>query len=160
MRKAGRTVERRLRLRLDILRQAEDELRALLSEVDGLTGRGIDPTGGRRQQGAASDRTARQAARLAAARTRVERCRAWIVLYNDVSRTLGDGYDGHVFDLTIGDGLSDLAASRKLGCDRYRVIRSRKDTMQLCVVMAVERGLVRISSKDGRREAEGHEPQA
>ena len=144
-----RKTERLLRLREKRLNQAREELDALRQEADGMRGRGSDPTGDRRQQNATGDRVGRSAMRLVEAERRMASALAWARLAEDLSRELGPGFEGVVFDLSFTEGMSDAMIARKTGKSRQAIRRARDEIVTQAAFMALDRRLLTL--KDGSR---------
>ena len=134
-----RRAEKLLLSRWERLRKAEEQLAEAQASV-GLRGKGFDaapsaPSG-------FGDPTGRQAMRLAEARRRFERAREWVRLGWDIGQSLGDSFEGRVFDGCYTDGLTEAAMARREDCSRAKVKHAREQIIQMAAVLAAERGLL------------------
>ena len=147
-----RTAERRLRARQTALEDARTAWAEAVDEATSITGPLANTDGGSRG-GRISDRTARGADRLAAARERLETVRAWEAVFTRVERDFPpDSPEGRVMALCLvafrkeGETwaapvmtLADLA--RAEGVDRQTIARRKEIILDRTAYYAAEAGL-------------------
>lgn len=139
-----RKAERWLRSCRERAERAQEVFDETAAELDGL--KSGEPSAGR-QRNAVSDPTQRAALRLEEARRRLEYCRAWVHLQEQLYVLLPDGFTGTVFASVYLDGMTDMDVARRNGRSRQAVRRERDRICQAAVILAVQKGLLRVRTE-------------
>lgn len=135
--------ERWLRVCRERAKRAQEQFDEVSAELDGMTTG--DGSGGR-QKNAVSDPTQRAALRLEEARRRLSYCLAWVQLQEQLYVLLEEGFTRQVFAAVYLDGSTDMDVARLFGRSRQAVRRERDRICQTAVILAVQRGLMRLKT--------------
>lgn len=135
--------ERWLRVCRARAKKAQELFDEVSAELDGMT---TGESAGGRQKNAVSDPTQRAALRLEEARRRLSYCLAWVQLQEQLYVLVEDGFARKVFAAVYLDGSTDMDVARLYGRSRQAVRRERDRICQTAVILAVQRGLMRVKT--------------
>lgn len=137
--------DRCLRQREARCREAREAFEEACARADvhgaGLNKTGIMPKGG------VHDPTPEAAMELEKTRRRYAYWQGWQRIAEDIQRSLGFSFTAIVFLSVYTDGMKDADVARQNGRSRQAVRRERDRICTVAVLMAVQRGLIRIESK-------------
>ncbi len=135
-----RTTARQLKNRRESLRAAEEAYCEALAKA-GLHPPVLSMDGGRRQQNATGDPTARSAALISRAEDRLLTAQRWARLGDDVAMMVSrEAQD--VFDMLYTDGMNCRRVAEVLHVQRQAVYRWNDEILLTATVLAKERGLI------------------